>query len=147
MAAPAYSWEWVANIYGFEPPKIVTLEAAASLETVVGTIVKMSSGQVAAGGASCSTVCGLAAEATSAAATAADPIRVYILRPGDVLKGTADADASALSGFAGKTQDLNADGSLDVADTSNGCFSVYRTEDSGLTVFIVPTEFDHGCVN
>lgn len=147
MAAPAYKWDWVTNLYGFGPPSLITLEAAASLETVVGTLVAMSSGQVAAAGASAASICGLAAEETAAALSAADPIRVYILRPGDVIKGTADADASALSGFAGKTQDLNADGSLDVGDTANGCFSVYRTEDSGVTVYIIPTEFDHGCVN
>ncbi len=147
MAAPAYKWEYVTNIYGLASPVLQTLEAAANLETLEGTLVKMSSGQVAAAGASAGSLCGLAAEATSAAATAADPIRVQILRPGDLIKGTADADASALSGFNGKTGDLNADGSLDVADTTNGCLSVLRTEDSGLTVYCVVTEFDHGCVN
>jgi hypothetical protein len=58
-----------------------------------------------------------------------------MIRPGDVIKGTADADASALSGFSGKTGDFNADGSLDVVDDANGCLSVWRTEDAGLTVF------------
>ena len=147
MAAPTYTWEWITNIYGFGPPVIQTLEATTDLETKVGTLVIMSSGQVDEATASVASICGLAAEATSAAATAADPIRVYILRPGDVIKGTADADASALSGFSGKKADLNTNGSLDVADSTNGCLSVLRTEDSGLTVYCVPTEFDHGCVN
>ena len=147
MAAPAYKWEYVTNLYGFGPPVVATFEATASLETVVGTLLSMSSGQADNSGASTASVLGLAAEATSAAATAADPIKVKILRPGDVIKGTADADASSLSGFSGKKADLNADGSLDVADTTNGCLSVWRTEDSGLTVYCVATEFDHGCVN
>ena len=67
----------------------------------------------------------------------ADPVKVALLRPGDVYKGTADADASSLSGFSGKTIDFNTDGSLDFGDTSGGCASIYRTEDAGLTVYIV----------
>jgi hypothetical protein len=54
-----------------------------------------------------------------------------------VIKGTADADASTLSGFSGKLTDFNTDGSLDFADTTNGCLSVWRTEDAGLTVYCV----------
>ena len=135
MAAPAYTWEFVQDLRGDRVPKVATLEAAASLETKVGTLLINSSGQCAAGGASVDGVIGLAMTATSAAASAGDAVKVALLAPGMVIKGTADADASALSGFAGKTQDLNADGSLDVADTSNGALSVYRTEDSGLTVY------------
>ena len=52
-------------------------------------------------------------------------------------KGTSDADASAAAGFSGKTYDFNTDGSLDFADSSGGCASVWKTEDSGLTVYIV----------
>ena len=147
MAAPTSIWTYVTNLYGLDSPVIATFEATSSLETKVGTLVFMSSGQVDNGGASFASCLGLAAEATAAAATAADPIRVYILRPGDVIRGTADADASSLSGFSGKTSDLNSDGTLDFADTTNGCLSVYRTEDSGLTVECVITEFDTGCVN
>jgi hypothetical protein len=135
MAAPAYTWEFVQDLYGTRVPQVAVLEATASLETKVGTLLIGNSGQVDEAGASVDNIIGLAMEATSAAATAADPIQVALLAPGMVIKGTADADASALSGFAGKTQDLNADGSLDVADTSNGALSVYRTEDSGLTVY------------
>jgi len=138
MAAPTYTWEWVTNLLGLSnPPSVVTLEATTSLETKVGTLCIQSSGQVDNAGATVVEILGLAAEATSAAATAGDAIKVYLLRPGDVIKGTADADASALSGFSGKLMDLNTDGSLDVADTSGGSLSVWRTEDSGLTVFCV----------
>lgn len=147
MAAPTSIWEFVTNLYGLDTPIIATFEATASLETLTGTLLTMSSGQADNAGASFASCLGLAAEATSAALSAADPIRVYVLRPGDVIRGTADADASTLSGFNGKTSDLNANGTLDFADTTNGCLSVYRTEDSGLTVECVITEFDHGSVN
>jgi hypothetical protein len=135
MAAPTYTWEYVTNLFGLEPPKKATLEASASLETKIGTALILTGGQVDEATATVVLFAGLAAEATAAAATAADPIAVYLIRPGDVIKGTADADASSYSGFSGKTFDFNADGSLNVGDTSGGCLSVWRTEDSGLTVF------------
>jgi len=135
MAAPTYTWEYVTNLFGFGPPVITTLEATTSLETKIGTLLVMSSGQVDEATASVVLPIGLAAEKTSAAATAADPIKVVLLRPGDVIKGTADATVAAYSGFSGKTMDLNSDGSLDSDDTSGGCLSVWKTEDSGLTVY------------
>lgn len=141
MAAPTYSWEYVTNLYGLEPPKVATLQASTGLETKIGTALILTGGELDEATASVVLFAGLAAEATSAAATAADPIKVYLIRPGDVIKGTADADASALSGFNGKVGDFNSDGSLDVADTTNGCLSVWRTEDAGLTVFCVVTKF------
>lgn len=138
MAAPTYVWEYTTNLLGLSnPPSVVTLEASANLETKVGTLVIQNGGQVDEATASVVAVLGLAAGATSAAATAADPTKVYLLRPGDVIKGTADADASSLAGFNGKLGDLNTDGSLDVADSTNGCLAVWRTEDSGLTVYCV----------
>jgi len=141
MAAPTYSWEYVTNLFGLEPPKVATLQASTGLETKIGTALILTGGELDEATASVVLFAGLAAEATIAAATAADPIKVYLIRPGDVIKGTADADASALSGFNGKVGDFNSDGSLDVADTTNGCLSVWRTEDAGLTVFCVVTKF------
>ena len=135
MAAPTYTWEFVCDLFGDRVPKIVTLEASSNLETKVGTALIATGGQVDEATASVVLFLGLAAEATSAAATAGDPIKVALIAPGMVIKGTADADASALSGFSGKTGDFKSDGSLDVADTSAGCLSVWRTEDSGLTVY------------
>jgi hypothetical protein len=135
MAAPTYTWEYVTNIFGLTPPKVYTFEASTGLETKIGTALILTSGQLDEATATVVLFAGLAAEATSAAATAADPIKVYLIRPGDVIKGTADADASSYSGFSGKTFDFNTDGSLDVADTSGGCLSVWKTEDSGLTVY------------
>jgi hypothetical protein len=95
----------------------------------------MASGQVDEATADVVNVIGLAMEDTAAALSAADPIKVALLFPGALIKGTADADASALAGFNGKLGDLNADGSLDVADATNGSLAVLRTEDAGLTVF------------
>ena len=133
MAAPTYTWEFVYDLFGDRVPKVVTLEATASLETKVGTLVIMSGGQVDEATASAAEVIGIAAEATSAAASARDPIKVYIIAPGMVIRGTADADASALQGFTNKTIDVNTTGDLDVADTSNGCLSVYRVNNSAGT--------------
>lgn len=139
MAAPTYTWEFVEDLYGDRVPKIVTLQASTNLETKIGTLLIATSGQLDEATATVVKIIGLAAEATSAAATATDPIKVALLFPGAVIKGTADADASTLSGFNGKLGDLNSDGSLDVADTTNGSLAVYRTEDSGLTVYCVVT--------
>ena len=133
MAAPAYTWKFVYDLCGDRVPKVVTLEATANLETKIGTLLIMSSGQVDEAGNSAAEIIGLAMEATSAAATAADPIKVAIIAPGMVIRGTADADASALQGFTNKTIDTNADGSLDVADTSDGCLSVFRVNNAAGT--------------
>jgi hypothetical protein len=138
MAAPTYTWQYCYNIFGMtDVPKIVTMEASSGLYTKVGTALIMTSGQLDEAGADVLLLFGLAAEEISTAATAADPVKVMVLRPGDVIKGTADADASALSGFNGRAGDFNTDGSLDVADTTDGCLSVLRTEDAGLTVYCV----------
>jgi len=133
MAAPTYTWEFVYDLFGDRVPKVVTLEATTDLETKIGTLVIMSSGQVDEATSSAAEVIGLAMEETSAAATAADPIKVAIIAPGMVIRGTADADASALQGFTNKTIDVNTNGSLDVADTSNGCLSVFRVNNSAGT--------------
>lgn len=147
MAAPTNAWKFKFDLWGNRVPIVVTLEATSSLETLEGTLLFMSSGQVDNAGASAVSLIGLAAEETSAALSAGDAIKVEIIGPGMVIEGTADADASTLSGFNGKKSDLNSDGTLDFADTSNGCLSVYRTSNSGLTVQCVITEFDMGAVN
>lgn len=138
MAAPAYTWEFNCDLFGDRVPKVVTLEAAASLETKIGTLVSMSSGQVAATtDGSGATVIGLAMEATTAALSAGDPIKVALIAPGMVIKGTAVDTAASTSGFTSKAQDLDADGRLDPDDVTGGGLSTWRTEDSGLTVYCV----------
>jgi len=144
MAAPAYTWEFVFDLWGDRVPKIVTMEATTSLETKVGTLLFMTSGQLDNCTDATGTMIGLAAEATSAAATAKDPIKVALIAPGMVIRGTATADASALTGFASRIQDIDADQRLDITDQTAGFLSVYRVVEgsSGLTVDCVVTNFD-----
>ena len=141
MPAVEYTWEFVYDLWGDRVPVMATLEASASLYTKVGTLLIMNGGQVDDATASAAEVIGIAAEAISVAATAADPIKVYIIAPGMVIRGTADADASTLAGLTNKTIDVNTNGSLDIGDTDNGCLSVYRVVPgtSGLTVDCVVT--------
>ena len=133
MAAPTYTWEFVYDLWGDRVPKLVTLEATTSLMTKVGTLLIMSSGQVDEATSSAIELVGLAAEEISVAATAADPVRVYMIAPGMVIRGTADADASSLQGFNGKTIDVNTNGSLDVGDTTDGQLSVFRVNNAAGT--------------
>jgi hypothetical protein len=120
---------------GTRVPVVATFEAAANLETLEGTLLVLSGGQVAAATASAVNPIGLALEKTSAALSAGAPIKVAIIAPGMVIKGKASADASALSGFNGKTSDVTTAGLLDAADSANGCLAVHRTEDAGITVW------------
>lgn len=137
MAAPTYAWEYVTNLYGLNPPTPITGTASANLETKVGTALIMTSGALDEATASVVLFAGFAAQATSAAASAGDPIKFYPYRPGDVWKGTADADASGLINFNGKLGDFNTDGTLDVADTTNGCLSVWKIGSANTEVYVV----------
>ena len=134
MAAPTYTWEFVYDLWGDRVPKVVTLEAEDNLETKVGTLLILTAGQVLEAGNSAAEIIGLAMEDSGGEMDDADPIKVAIIAPGMVIRGTADADASALQGFTNKTIDLNADGSLDVADTADGCLSVYRVNNAAGTI-------------
>jgi len=135
MAAPAYTWKFVYDLWGDRVPKVVTLEAASSLDTVAGTLLVASSGQLAAAGASSAEIIGIALETVTGDGTSSngDPVKLELIAPGMVIRGTADADASSLQGFTNKTIDTNAAGDLDVADTTNGCLSVYRVNNSAGT--------------
>jgi len=138
MAAPAYGWSFDCDLFGDRVPKIVTMEAATGLETKVGTLLSMVSGQLAATtDGTADKIFGIAAQATTAAATAGDPIKVEVIAPGMVIKGTAVDTAASTSGFTSKAQDLDADGRLDPDDVTGGGLSTWRTEDSGLTVYCV----------
>ena len=152
MTAPTYTWKFVYDLWGDRVPKIVTLEATTDLLTHVGTLLFMTGGQVDNCTDGTGTMIGLAAEEISVAATAGDPVRVALIAPGMVIRGTAGADASALTGFASKSQDIDSDQSLDITDQTGGFLSVYRIgEDEtgvqdadGLTVDCVVTNFDMG---
>lgn len=145
MAAPAYTWKFVYDLWGDRVPKVVTMEATANLETKVGTLLFMTGGQVDNCTDGTGTMIGLAAEATSEAATAGDPIKVELIAPGMVIRGTAESDASAVTGFASQSQDIDADQQLDVDDVTGGFLSVYRVNNSaGTEVDCVVTDFDMG---
>jgi hypothetical protein len=146
MAAPAYTWKFVYDLWGDRVPKIVTMEATANLETKVGTMLFMDSGQVDTCTDGTGTFFGLAAEATGAAASSGDPIRVALIAPGMVIRGTAESDASSVTGFASQSQDIDSDQRLDVDDTTGGFLSVYRVVEGtgGLKVDCVVTDFDMG---
>lgn len=135
MAAPTYTWSYITNLYGLAPCTTITGNASANLETKVGTALIMTSGALDEATASVVLFAGFAAEATTAAASAGDPIKFYPYRPGDVWKGTADADATTLINFGGKLVDFNSDGSLDVGDTTNGCLSVWKIGDANTEVY------------
>lgn len=142
MAAPAYAWEYNCNLFGDSVPKVVTLEATA-IEVKVGTALSMDgSGRVALStDGNGALFIGLSMQATSGSAlSAGDPIKVALIAPGMVIKGKAAADASALSGFISKVYDFDADGRLDGTDTTGGGLSIWRTEDSGLTVYCLCTK-------
>lgn len=126
MAAPAYTWEFVCDLWGNRVPKLVTMEADDNLETKVGTMLTLSGGQIVEAGNLACEIIGIAAEETAAELDDADPIRLYLIAPGMVIRGTADEDATTLAGFNGKTYDLAADGRLDADDSTGGCLSVYR---------------------
>lgn len=138
MAAPQYVWEFNCDLFGTRVPVVTTMEAANGLETKVGTLLSMVSGQLAATtDGTGDKIFGLAMEATTAALSAADPVKVAILAPGMVIKGKAVDTAASTSGFTSKAQDLDADGRLDPDDVTGGGLSTWRTEDSGLTVYCV----------
>jgi hypothetical protein len=143
MAAPLYTWKFHRDLWGDRVPKIATMEASADLEVKVGTLLVNNAGQVDEAGASVAGVVGIAMQDLGPL-EAGDPVKVALLAPGMEIEGTADADATALAGFAQKTVDLNADGSLDVGDLAGGCLSVHRVENSGLRVYCTVTDFAAG---
>jgi len=140
MAAPTYTWEFNSDLFGNNVPKVATFEATSGMYAKIGTLMSMVSGQVLpTTDATGQYIIGLAAEVIDVAATAADPVKIAVLAPGMVIKGTAVSTAAANSGFVSKATDLDADGRLDPTDTTGGGLSVWRTEDSGLTVYCIVT--------
>jgi hypothetical protein len=78
-------------------------------------------------------------EENAVAMTGADPIKIAVIAPGMVIKGTAVDTAASVSGFTSKVIDLDSDGRLDPDDVTGGGLTVLRTEDSGLTVYCLVT--------
>ncbi len=140
MAAPTYTWEFNCDLFGNRVPKIATFEMTSGAYCKVGTLMSMVSGQVLpTTDATGQYIIGIAAEEIAVAATDADPVKIEIIAPGMVIKGTAADTAASVSGFTSKLIDLDADGRLDPDDVTGGGLSVWRTEDSGLTVYCLVT--------
>jgi hypothetical protein len=136
MAAPTYTWEFNSDLFGDRVPKVVTLKATSGIFTKIGTLMSMASGKVLPStDGNTSGVIGLALEVIDVAATEDDPVKVAILAPGMIIKGTAVTTAAAMSGFQSKAYDLDVDGRLDPSDTTGGGLNIWRTEDAGLTVY------------
>ena len=140
MAVPTYTWEFNSDLFGDRIPKVATFEATSGMYCKIGTLMSMVSGQtLPTTDATAQYIIGLAAETISVAATAADPVKIAVIAPGMVIKGTAVDTAASVSGFTSKVIDIDSDGRLDPDDVTGGGLSVLRTEDSGLTVYCVVT--------
>jgi hypothetical protein len=138
MAAPTYKWEFNSDLFGDRVPKIATFELTASAYCKVGTLMSLVSGQaLPTTDGTGQYIIGIAAEDIDVAASGGDPVKIAVLAPGMVIKGTSTATAAAYSGATAKTFDLNSDGRLDQTDTTGGGLAVIRTENSGLTVYCV----------
>jgi hypothetical protein len=140
MPAPTYIWEFNSDLFGDRVPKVVTLEATSGIYTKIGTLMSMTTGQAlpTTDGIG-ATIIGISMEENAVAMTGADPIKIAVIAPGMVIKGTAVDTAATTSGFTSKLIDLDADGRLDPDDVTGGGLSVLRTEDSGLTVYCLVT--------
>jgi hypothetical protein len=85
-------------------------------------------------------IIGIAVQDVLVNPAANDPIKVAVLAPGMLIKGTASSTAAGNTGFQSKVTENGADGSLNPAGVTNGGLSVLRTENAGLTVYCVVTK-------
>jgi hypothetical protein len=137
-AAPTYTWEFNSDLFGDRVPKIATLGLTAASLLKKGTLVSMVSGKViATTDGTAKYAIGSAAEDISTSPSSGDAVKIEIIAPGMVIKGKSAADATNYCGFQSKAYDVDADGRLDVTDTTDGGLSIMRCEDSGLTVYCV----------
>ena len=139
-------WTYAGSLYSpGRVPSVIDMPVAATQTLVVGDLVVFSSGQVAKAGDALASLVGICYE-DSASQTAGTLIKIVVLLPGDIIRGTADADASAIL-WGGNKYDLNATTqTLDVGDSSNGCLQVIRIGTSTTDVYCVSSEFGVGGV-
>jgi hypothetical protein len=137
-AVPTYKWEFAGDLFGDRVPKIVTMEITAASLVKVGTLMSMVSGQaIATTDGTGQYIFGIAMQDIDVSPSGGDPVKIAVIAPGMIIKGTAVSTAAAYSGFTAKTFDLDVDGRFDPTDTTGGGLSVLRTEDAGLTVYCV----------
>lgn len=134
----AEKWKYVYSLDGSNtPPPIKDVALAGSQTVVAGDLLVSSSGYLAKAGNTSPNIVAIAQEAATSS-TEGDLIKAEILSEIHVIRGTADADATAIN-WAATTYDLNATTqTLDVADASAGCLQVVGvdviTGSSGLNV-------------
>jgi hypothetical protein len=135
-AAPTYTWKFDSDLFGTRTPIVTTLGVTAASLLKKGTLVSMVSGKViATTDGTAQYAIGLAAEDITVSPSSGDPVKIEIIAPGMVIKGTSAADATNYCGFQSKAYDVDSDGRLDVTDVTGGGLSIWRVEDSGLTVY------------
>lgn len=121
-----------------QPPAVQEFPVATTQTLVVGDLVYLSSGQVTKAAGDLADPLGVMAEASDGA-TAGTMVKVYVIHPWQVWRATADAAATSAVLGGGK-YDLNADQTVDVGDSSNGCVLIHKTGDTTTDVYVSFTE-------
>lgn len=132
----AEKWTYAYSLSGTntDTPVVRDMTVTTSQTIEVGDLVITASGLVSIAGDAAALIVGIAYEACTSAA-AGTQIKVALLEAHHVIKGTADADATALV-YGATTVDINATTqTLDVADTSAGCLQVVELGSSNTVVY------------
>ena len=135
----AEKWKYVYSLDGGNtPPPIKDLPLAGSQTIVKGDLLDGASGFLALAADATPNIIGIAMEAATSS-TEGDLLKVAVLSDTHVIRGTADADATAIR-FGATTYDINVTTqTLDVGDSSAGCLQVVGVDvpagsSGGLTV-------------
>lgn len=121
----AEKWTYAYSLSGTntDTPVVRDMTVTTSQTIAKGDLVICTSGLVVIAGDAAANLVGIAMESVSSAAAGSE-MKVALLEAHHVIKGTADADATALV-YANKTVDINVTTqTLDVGDTSAGCLQV-----------------------
>lgn len=132
----AAKWKFAYSLSGnnADVPPVRDLVVTTGQTIAVGDFVIQASGLVSIAGDAAAAIVGIAYEAVTSSAAGAK-IKVALLDEHHVVRGTADADATALVGV-NKTVDINVTTqTLDVGDTSAGCLQVVALGDSNTDVY------------
>jgi hypothetical protein len=132
----AAKWEYAYSLSGnnADVPAVRDMTVTTSQTIAVGDLVITASGLVSIAGDAAAGIVGIAYEACTSAAAGTE-IKVAVLEAHHVIKGTADADATALV-YGAKTVDINVTTqTLDVGDTSAGCLQVVELGSANTVVY------------
>ncbi|HEX2907416.1 MAG TPA: hypothetical protein VHO69_11180 [Phototrophicaceae bacterium] len=122
-------------------PAIHKFPVATGQTLKAGDPVKLSSGQVVKGGDGFGRCLGVMAQ-DAIGLTAGTKVEVYIVRPDQLWRCVASADATSHVLIA-RTYDLNASLQVNVADTTGGCLQIVQLGDSVTDIYaaFTATEF------